>query len=415
VENLTLTGTGALNGTGNSLANRLTGNSGNNVLDGGSGADTLSGGDGDDSYVVDQAGDLVSEQPGAGSDQVKASITWTLAANVENLLLTGSANTNGTGNTGNNTLTGNTGNNELNGGSGSDTLAGGAGNDTYVVDETGDIVSELAVADIDTVQSAITYSLVDTDGVGVNGGNVENLVLTGSAGINGTGNALANSLTGNSGNNTLLGGFGNDVLNGGEGDDFLDGGSGTDRASYAGATAGVQVNLGIAGVQPTGMGDDTLVAIENVSGSSYDDTLIGDTRDNVLDGGSGLDMLIGGLGDDIYVVDSLGDVVVEETGRGNRPGAGHALVPLGRQPREPVPAWHRQLRRGWQQPRQCPDRQWWKKPPHRLRWQRHARWWCGRRHDERRRRCRLLPCRPCERPGQRKQRRPRQRRQRHRL
>ncbi|MEF8708956.1 MAG: M10 family metallopeptidase C-terminal domain-containing protein [Candidatus Accumulibacter propinquus] len=316
VENLTLTGTAALNGTGNSLDNRLTGNSGNNVLDGGSGADTLSGGDGDDSYVVDQAGDLVSEQPGAGSDLVKASITWTLAAHVENLLLTGSANTNGTGNTGNNTLTGNTGNNELNGGSGSDTLVGGAGNDTYVVDEAGDIVSELAVADIDTVQSAITYSLVDTDGVGANGGNVENLVLTGSAGINGTGNALANSLTGNSGNNTLLGGFGNDVLNGGEGDDFLDGASGTDRASYAGATAGVQVNLGIAGVQTTSMGDDTLVAIENVSGSSYDDTLIGDTQDNVLDGGSGLDILIGGLGDDIYVVDSLGDVLVEEAGEG---------------------------------------------------------------------------------------------------
>jgi Ca2+-binding RTX toxin-like protein len=141
-------------------------------------------------------------------------------------------------------------------------------------------------------------------------------VLTGSAGINGTGNALANSLTGNTGNNTLLGGFGNDVLNGGEGDDLLDGGSGTDRASYAGATAGVQVNLSIAGVQTTGMGDDTLVAIENVSGSSYDDTLIGNTLDNVLDGGSGLDMLIGGLGDDIYVVDSLGDVVVEEDGEG---------------------------------------------------------------------------------------------------
>ena len=66
VENLTLTGTGAINGTGNALDNTLTGNAGNNVLDGGAGADTMSGGAGNDTYVVDAAGDAVTEAASAG-------------------------------------------------------------------------------------------------------------------------------------------------------------------------------------------------------------------------------------------------------------------------------------------------------------------------------------------------------------
>ena len=72
VENLTLTGTGAINATGNTLDNTLTGNSGNNVLDGGAGNDTMSGGAGNDTYVVDAAGDTVTEAAGAGTDTVQA-------------------------------------------------------------------------------------------------------------------------------------------------------------------------------------------------------------------------------------------------------------------------------------------------------------------------------------------------------
>jgi Ca2+-binding RTX toxin-like protein len=233
VENLELTGIADLNGTGNALANVLTGNSGLNILTGGAGNDT---------YIVQNDADLVVESLTPGIDLVQSSAaSFTLDANVENLTLTGTDNLTGTGNALNNLLTGNSGDNVLSGGDGTDTLTGGAGNDTldggagtdkmagglgddtYVVNLTTDVVTETLNAGTDKVFSSITYTL---------GANVENLRLTGTDNINGTGNALMNVLTGNSGNNTLSGLAGNDTLRGGLGNDTVNGGAGNDTFDF---------------------------------------------------------------------------------------------------------------------------------------------------------------------------------------
>ncbi|MDB9395649.1 Calx-beta domain-containing protein [Microcystis aeruginosa] len=155
------------------------------------------------------------------TDTLTAGVTTVLPANVENLTLTGAAAINGTGNAGNNVITGNTGNNILNGGAGVDTLIGGLGNDTYIVDTATDTITELAGGGTDTIQSSVTYTIAALN-------NVETLTLTGTAAINGTGNAGNNVITGNTANNLLNGGGGNDTLNGGAGLDTLTGGAGND-------------------------------------------------------------------------------------------------------------------------------------------------------------------------------------------
>ena len=98
VENLVLTGTYGISGTGNTLNNVLTGNSGHNTLNGGAGNDTMVGGDGDDTYIVEENGDVVTEGSGLGSgfDTVIAYVNYTLAANAELLIVQGAA-TAGTG------------------------------------------------------------------------------------------------------------------------------------------------------------------------------------------------------------------------------------------------------------------------------------------------------------------------------
>jgi VCBS repeat-containing protein len=136
--------------------------------------------------------------------------------------------------------------------------------------------------------------------------------LTGTSGddilVAGTGDNILNGgdgndvLTAGSGNNELHGGAGNDLLYSGPGNDLLDGGTGIDTASYAHATAGVTVNLGLLGAQNTlGAGTDTLTGIENLIGSNFNDTLTGDNNNNVINGGLGNDILNGGGGDDLLI------------------------------------------------------------------------------------------------------------------
>ncbi|MFZ2726348.1 MAG: calcium-binding protein [Methylococcaceae bacterium] len=298
IENLVLMSAGALNGTGNTLANKITGNGDSNVLTGGAGSDTLNGGSGADSlvggadndtYIVDNStsaigaltGDQVAEKTNEGTDQVQSSVSFTLGANLENLILTGSGTITGTGNTSNNgitgngsdnTITGNAGNDNLLGGAGNDkllgnagtdtldgglgddTMTGGADNDIYFVNSENDSVIEAAnEGTADIVNSSVSFTF-GADAVGV-----EKLTLTGSVPISGTGNALANLITGNAANNTLTGDVGNDTLIGGGGADSLVGDAGIDR----------------------------------------------------LDGGLGDDTLGGGAGKDTYVVNSLVDKIVE--------------------------------------------------------------------------------------------------------
>src|SRR5262249_37286459 len=156
--------------------------------DGDAGADTMLGGAGNDVYYVDDAGDLVIENANEGNDAVFASIHYRLTANVETLVLQGSADLQGYGNSLANTLYGNAGNNILDGDTGADSMAGGAGNDAYFVDNAGDAVTEDANAGFDTIFSTVSYTLA---------ANVEQLVLQGSGNLAGTGNALANNIYGN--------------------------------------------------------------------------------------------------------------------------------------------------------------------------------------------------------------------------
>jgi Ca2+-binding RTX toxin-like protein len=238
LENLTLTGTTAINGTGNAGNNVITGNTANNILDGGLGTDTLIGGAGNDIYIVDTTTDTITENANAGTDTIQSSITWSIATltNIENLTLSGYNAINGTGNAGNNVITGNyynntldggAGNDTLDGGAGSDTLIGGAGDDTYFVTDYYsfsysyyDTVTENANEGTDTVQYSPEYGSYSYSYT--LGANLENLTLTGTTAISGTGNAGNNVVIGNTGNNTITGGTGKDTLTGGLGIDRFD-------------------------------------------------------------------------------------------------------------------------------------------------------------------------------------------------
>ena len=242
VENLTLTGSAAINGTGNALANVLVGNAANNVLNGRAGADTLRGGGGNDVYLVDQSGDVVVEAAAAGEDAVQSAVSHALAANVEHLTLTGAAAINGTGNVLANALAGNDAANGLAGGDGNDLLWGGGGNDTLA------------------------------------GGNGVDLLQ------GGTGDDL---LSDASGNGLLDGGVGNDTLGGSTAREFIAGGAGADSLTTGGGADVIAFNRGGgADVVNASTGSDDTLSLGG--GIAYADLKLRKTGlDLVLDAGAG--------------------------------------------------------------------------------------------------------------------------------
>ncbi len=336
VENLTLTGSGLIDGTGNALNNNLVGNGRNNILtgdegsdtlDGGAGNDTLRGGLGDDYYVIAQLGDKIEGETSVGGiDTVVSSLNYRLGANLENLVLTRNA-LQGTGNTLNNKIVGNNLGNTLNGGNGSDTLDGGAGDDTliggnaddfYLVDSANDVITETATGgNLDVVQASVNYTL---------GANLEKLILApGTDNLEGFGNTLKNILVGNDGNNFLDGGTGGDTMEGGKGNDtyLINEVSDivTEKTGEGIDTVETEINNYTLPLNVDNLNlaekDTILVGTGNtlpnvLIGNSYNNTLNGNTGNDTLDGGVGNDTLNGGTGNDIYYVDSVGDVITGE-------------------------------------------------------------------------------------------------------
>lgn len=338
VENLRLSGTATIDGTGNSLANEIIGNVGNNhlrggdgndtitgrdgndILDGGRGTDVMNGGVGNDTYYVDETSDVViesSDPTNGGIDTIISSVARTLGSYQENLRFSGSLAINGDGNSLGNRLTGNaqanilrgfSGNDVLNGGAGNDVLDGGLGNDVFILGDENDTVIDSG--GIDTIGSTITRSLMDY-------GFIERLTLQGTANIDGTGNSLSNTITGNSGNNILDGGGGQDKLNGGLGNDVFILGAGTDTVIDAGGVDTIRSTITRSLMNYTEIERLTLEGASDINGTGnlLNNILTGSSGNNILSGAAGNDTLSGGSGNDKLYGGTGNDTLTGGTGQ----------------------------------------------------------------------------------------------------
>jgi Ca2+-binding RTX toxin-like protein len=237
------------------------------------------------------------------------------------------------GERGNDRLYGQAGTDTLIGGRGDDLLDGGAGTDTAsYADAPAGVSVNLAVSGAQNTGGSGTDTLVSIErliGSSYNdflaGNDIGNVISGGDgndtiSGVGGdhtqVGAAGNDSLFGGNGNDTLNGGDGSDLLLGGAGNDTLDGGAGTDTASYADAASGVFVDMRISGVplNTGGAGVDTLISIERLVGSNYNDMLTGNGSGNVMSGGAGNDQLNGATGNDVLVGADGNDTLIGGAG-----------------------------------------------------------------------------------------------------
>jgi Ca2+-binding RTX toxin-like protein len=292
---------------GSNFNDTVSGSSANNALDGGAGIDTVS-------YATAGAGVSVSlSLVGVAQNTFGAGIDTLV--NFENL----------TGSFFNDTLSGNSGNNVLNGLGGTDTVS--------YANAIAAVTVDLSLVGAQNTVGAGTDTLLNFENVIGSGfndtlrGNAGSNVLDGSLGIDtasysnaGTGVTVSLDLLGLAQNTVgagidtlfsienLIGSSFNDTLSGNAGANTLNGGAGIDTVTYATAGAGVSVSLNTAAAQATGgAGSDTLSGFENLTGSNFSDTLTGNGLNNSLDGGSGNDTINGLQGNDILTGGSGSD------------------------------------------------------------------------------------------------------------
>ena len=331
VETLALVGSARV-GIGNAGNNTLIGNAGANTLVGGAGNDTMSGGQGDDAYEVTEAGDVVVEAAGEGTDTVYSYLeTYTASANVERVELAGRARNGATSTTGG-TVVGNALDNTLTVGGGSAVLIGGGGSDTAVIGGARAGFTIATNSGITTVTGGgRTITLAGVERIQFSD---QVVVLTAGQTLVGTGGGEVlngadgyDSLYGNGGNDVLFGYGGVDVLVGGDGADIMVGGDGDDTYEVSevadniqeGAGEGFDTVFAYASGYTLAANTESLRLVGSATtgyGNAGDNTLVGNGLDNLLVGGAGNDTFYGGTGDDTYEVTEAGDVVVEAAGEG---------------------------------------------------------------------------------------------------